>query len=957
MTFLKAMARDLYSRYGDELSGLTVVFPSKRVQLFFSEELAAIIDKPLWAPKYASVEEIFASFSDLEKADDFAMLALLFNVFGRHTNSIETFDKFYFWGETLLEDFNDIDRYLVDVRMLFRNLKAQKNLEGDFSFLSEEQIDYIRRFWESFDPVRHSPLQDKFIEIWDVLPTVYGEFRALLRSRGLAYAGMIQRDTAEKIAARTLPETDERYVFAGFNALSECEASLFSHLRRRERADFYWDCDPYYLDDRNHEAGMFLRANIERFPPPPTFDPQPEFSMHKDIHLVAVPSDVLQAKILPELFRDMSAPFDRTTVVALADESILIPVLHSIPDECADINITLGYALRRTPVYALVELLARLQWSRAEKTRGFHRKDAIAVLRHRYVAAAAGDAAKAALVRVVRGNRAYVGTTIFADNPFLSRVFSPASGCRETTEWLTDVLSQIAVASADEQVMEYVFHVVKALNRLNRAIEDSSLDPGRQVFLALIRDVLGNLKIPFAGEPVKGLQIMNLRETRALDFDNVIILSANEGRLPPSSSSLSYIPYNLRKAYGLPGPEHPEAGAAYNFYRLLQRAKKVRLVYSTKTDESRTGEMSRYLRQLKFESGFDIREYPVTFSVNFGARESIAMEKGEAAKAVLSKYLSGEKALSPSALSSYIACPLHFYFEKIADLRQPEVLSEEVPPNILGNIIHRVMEILYTPMKGRTASAEALKALRDDDAGIDALVDRIFASEFYGTDTLPDDFDENGKLLITRDVMGKYIRGILDYDAAHAGFVPLGFEERTGMIMKAGELSVHLTGIIDRIDRAENSVRIVDYKTGAGRGAGRRMSFDGVDSLFDPNPDRRNKEAFQTFMYALIYGDEKRPAEPLTPALYFVRDCRSPDFNYMLADTSKEERAERRVANFDEYKAEFGERLAQCLQELFDPQIPFRQTEYTDTCLTCPYISVCNISPQRNIDGCRINNL
>jgi hypothetical protein len=949
MTFLKAMARDLYSRYGDEVSSLTVVFPSKRVQLFFSEELATIIDKPLWAPKYASVEEIFASFSTLEKADDFAMLALLFNVFGKYTNSIETFDKFYFWGETLLEDFNDIDRYLVDVRMLFRNLKAQKNLEGDFSFLSEEQIDYIRRFWESFDPVRHSPLQDKFIEIWEVLPTVYGEFRALLRSRGLAYAGMIQRDTAEKIAARTLPETGERYVFAGFNALSECEATLFSHLRRRERADFYWDCDPYYLDDRNHEAGMFLRANIERFPAPPTFDPQPEFSMHKDIHLIAVPSDVLQAKILPELFRDMSAPFDRTTVVALADESILIPVLHSIPDECTDINITLGYALRRTPVYALVELLVRLQWSCAEKTRGFHRRDAIAVLRHRYVAAAAGDAAKTALARIVRSNRAYVGVTMFADNPFLSRVFSPVSRCGETTAWLTDVLAQIALASLNESEAlkrEYVFHVVKALNRLNKAVAESSLEPGRQVFLALIRDVLGNLKIPFAGEPVKGLQIMNLRETRALDFDNVIILSANEGRLPAASPSLSYIPYNLRKAYGLPGPEHPEAGAAYNFYRLLQRAKKVRLVYSTKTDESRTGEMSRYLRQLKFESGFDILEYPVTFSVNFGERESIAMEKGEAAMATLAKYLTGEKALSPSALSAYIACPLQFYFEKIAGLRQPETLSEEVPPNILGNIIHRVMEILYTPMKGKMASEDALKALRRDEAGTDALVDRIFAGEFYGTDTLPDDFDENGKLLITRDVMGKYIRGILDYDAAHAGFVPLGFEERTGTIMNVGEFAVHLTGIIDRIDRTENSIRIVDYKTGAGRGVNRRMSFDGVDSLFDPDPDRRNKEAFQTFMYALMYGDEKRPAEALTPALYFVRDCRSPDFDYMLADTSKEERTERRVTNFDEYRAGFREHLAQCLRELFDPQIPFRQTEYPDTCMTCACLSVCNISPQ-----------
>ena len=946
MTFLKAMARDLHSRYGDDVSTLTLVFPSKRVQLFFAEELASIIDRPVWAPKYVSVEEIFSSFTTLEKADDFAMLTLLFNVFGKHTNSVETFDKFYFWGETLLEDFNDIDRYLVDVRMLFRNLKAQKNLEGDFSFLSEEQIDYIRRFWESFDPVRHSPLQEKFIEIWDVLPIIYGEFRAALRSRGLAYAGMIQRDVAEKIVAGTLPETDERYVFAGFNALSECEATLFSHLRRRDRADFYWDCDPYYLDDKNHEAGMFLRANVERFPAPSTFDPRPEFSMPKDINLVAVPSDVLQAKILPELFRDMSAPFDRSTVVALADESILIPVLHSIPDECTDINITLGYALRRTPVYALVELLVRLQWSCAEKSRGFYRKDAVAVLRHPYVASAAGDSVKTALAHIVNGNRPYVGASAFADNLFLSKVFTPVSGCAETTAWLIDVLTQIAVTSLSDERTTETETTEDIPAQSDDELEESSLEPGRQVFLALIRDILGNLKIPFAGEPVKGLQIMNLRETRALDFDNLIILSANEGRLPAASSSLSYIPYNLRKAYGLPGPEHPEAGAAYNFYRLLQRAKKVRLVYSTKTDESRTGEMSRYLRQLKFESNFDIREYPVTFSVNFGDRESIAVEKGEATMTALAKYISGEKSLSPSALSTYVACPLQFHFERIAGLRQSETMTEDVPPNILGNIIHRVMETLYAPMKGKAASEDAIKALRGDEAGLDALVTKIFADEFYGSDSLPDDFDENGKLLITRDVMGKYVRGILDYDATHAGFVPLGFEERTGTVLRVGDLEVSLTGFIDRIDRTENSIRIVDYKTGAGRGTKQRMSFDGVDSLFDPDPDRRNKEAFQTFMYALMYGEEKRPAEAIVPALYFVRDCRSPDFDYMLADTSKSERSERRVTDFGEYEAEFRERLVQCLRELFDPDIPFRQTEHPYTCQTCTYLSVCNISPQ-----------
>jgi hypothetical protein len=956
MNFLQSVADNLYSTHGDKISSLTLVFPSRRAQLFFSDELASLIDKPVWSPDYMSLEEIVASFTTLKKIDDFSLLTLLYKVYNKHTHSAETFDKFYFWGETLLNDFDDIDKYLVDAKLLFQNLKAQKKFEGDFSFLTEEQIAYIKQFWESFDPKNDSGLQSKFIEIWDVLLPVYTEFKEVLATQNQAYTGMIYRDVVEKIQQGPIPEIKTKYVCIGFNALGECELELFSYLKKLDKAIFFWDYDQYYINDTKQEAGMFLRKNIELFPAPLSFDLKSEFLLDKDIHLIASPSDVLQAKALPKLLETMNAGFDRKTAIILTDESILIPVLHSLPDECTDINITLGYPLLQTPVFALAELLIRLQNSHKDKNSGFYYKDVLAILRHNYINEFAGGEIKGIIDNIVNNNRIYVDDSVLGNNPFLKKIFVPLSSYGELTNYLIDIFADIATvpASDDEQISlrkEYIYYISKSLNKLKKSISEINLEIGKSVFLNLIRDIFRGLKIPFMGEPVKGLQIMNIQETRALDFENLILLSVNEGRLPHEVSKLSYIPYNLRKGYGLPCPEHLEAIAAYNFYRLIQRAKNIRLLYSSKTDENRTGEMSRYLYQLKFETTLNIKEYPVTFNISFGKNERITVEKDETVRQHLMEYTGDNprKTLSPSALSSYIICPLKFYFSKIVKLEADESVVEELPLNLLGNIIHKVMEKLYLPMKNKTVTTEDMDLVCRNTALINSLIDKYFAKEFYKMEILPNNFNENGKLLITRDVIRKYIKGILKYDSKNPKFTPLGFEEKVGINITVDNLNIGLSGIIDRIDKQEKNIRIVDYKTGAGRGHDKRMKFNGIDSLFDSNPEKLNKEAFQTFMYSLMYHENKKTSETITPALYFVHDCYSPHFDYHLIDDSKyipgvDNDENKKVTDFSLYKSEFKESLARKLRELFDFTIPFKQTEFSKSCGSCSFNMICKLN-------------
>ncbi len=655
-SFLDLVAADLYARYGNELSHCCLVFPNRRSRLFFAQSLSKLITKPLWQPNYQSIEEVIEALSGRRTSDTFTLLLELYEVYTRVLQSDEPFDRFYFWGDVMLHDFDLIDKYLINAEALFKNLKAQKELEGDLSFLSEEQIAHIRQFWSSFSP-QESELQHRFITVWEALWPIYSQYRQQLSAKGMAYEGMLYREAA----TAPLPEKlhCERFVFIGFNALNECEKALFRQLKQLGKADFYWDYDIYYLNNKQQEAGSFLRRNIAEFPSPLPAEGFANFQQAKEIHIIAAPSDAVQAKLTPQLMRDMEAPADRRTAVVLADEQLLIPTLHALPAVANDINVTMGYPLRQTPVYALIELLLRLH--RKAKTTNqhtrFYYQDVLPLLQHPYIKAISNNASQRYADDMVKNNKVYVSPEDFSGDPSLSAIFTPAGDHTELYQRLSTLLDNIAAAPPDSEnekmVRAYVLHCSRQLNKLKKAIDESNVSLSLQVFSNMLYKLFAHESIPFTGEPLSGLQVLGILETRNLDFENVILLSANEGVLPQSFNVPSFIPYNLRRGFGLPAIEQHEAVFAYYFYRLLQRAQKITLVYNTKTDEARTGEASRYLAQLLMESGHTVRESSVSFHINIQEPAPITVQKDEAVMRELYKYIveSGELIASSLAMT------------------------------------------------------------------------------------------------------------------------------------------------------------------------------------------------------------------------------------------------------------------------------------------------------------------
>ncbi|MCL2098109.1 MAG: PD-(D/E)XK nuclease family protein [Bacteroidales bacterium] len=958
-SFLDIVAADLYARYGNRLSSCCLVFPNRRSRLFFAKSLSLLIDKPLWQAKYSAIEEIIEEFSGQQKADAFVLLLELYEVYKQNLQRQEPFDRFYFWGEVMLHDFDLVDKYLINAEKLFCNLKAQKELEGDFSFLSEEQIAHIRQFWSNFNPDQSS-LQKEFLTIWEKLWPVYRQFREQLQSKGMAYEGMIYREVAES----ELPDNlhSETYIFIGFNALNECEKKLFKKLKAIGKAEFYWDYDNYYLNDKQQEAGLFLRQNVADFPSHLTAEQFSNFTAEKNIKVVAAPSDAIQAKLVPQLLKEMEAPADNRTAVVLADEQLLIPTLHALPAAASEINVTMGYPLRQTPIYALTTLLMEAHRKAKVGVSGvrYYHRDVLAVLYHPYIKAAAGQAAETLANEIIKKNKVYAAANDFSNHAFLSAIFTPAATYGELHQRLVCLFEQIALvplADENEQMMHaYLLHCNRQLNKLKKALDESGIHLSLAVYSNMLYKLLSNESIPFIGEPLSGLQVLGVLETRNLDFEHLVMLSANEGIIPRSFNAPSFIPYNLRRGFGLPTIEQHEAVYAYYFYRLLQRAKKITLVYNTKTDELRSGEASRYIMQLKAESGHQVQESSVSLHIGLHTADPIIITKDEKVLQELHKYLVEENSqfstlnsqfstlnsqlsilnyLTPSAVNAYLACSLRFYFRYIARLKPPEEMLEDVDGLLLGNLLHRTMENLYNTAENKLITADWLKALSKNNELIKNSLNKALADEYYHKDSLPAEADEDGKLVLLREVVEKYIRQIIRYDTAQAPFTLEGTELRIlcRFPFKSGEETkqVHLGGIIDRLDRQGKRLSVVDYKTGKVNN-----EFKSIEALFGADAKQHNPAVLQIMLYSILLKQQE-PERDVTPKLYFMRELYK-DSDFLVTDKITKES----ITEITPCMESFTAALSAVLSEIFNPQQPFVQTSDADTCTMCDYRKICN---------------
>ncbi|MDR1680688.1 MAG: PD-(D/E)XK nuclease family protein [Prevotellaceae bacterium] len=950
MDFLAAVTTDLYARYGEKISDLYLVFPNKRAHLFFSNSLARIIDKPLWQPVYKNIEELIGEAAPWQVADNYSLLVELYTVYCTERKTGEPFDHFYSWGEALLQDFDQIDKYLVDASALFRNLRESKALEGDFAFLTPEQIACIRQFWSHFSATNDSALQRRFVALWETLYPIYQSFRKTLMAGNRAYEGMIYRHVAETITAGQANEWfPHHYVFIGFNALNECEKTLFRFLQTRQKADFYWDYDAYYLNDKQQEAGLFLRENVKNFPSPlfdPTLSP---FAEAKKITIIAAPSNIAQAKAVPQLLDELAAAPDERTAVVLADKQLLIPVLHALPAVGRQMNISMGYPLRQTAIYSLIDLLLSLFGSRPAKTStaGYYYKDILALLAHSYIKQLENSVINEISNKLVYYNNIYVSNSFFSDYQLFYDLLKPVANYREIADrllFLMDHLSgNAALTNNDPFLRGYIQHIVRILNKLTDALQKSALEVSVNLYIKLLRTILQQESIPFTGEPLAGIQVLGLFETLAIDFDNVVILSANEGVLPHTTHAVSFIPRNLRYGFGLPVPEQQEAILAYYFYRLLQRAKQVTAVYSTKNDGIRTGEASRYLWQLKLESGHPITEKTLAFDIEIPDTEPIIVEKTDTMLHALSAYYDAGRsdapkertgALSPTAINTYLACPLQFYFRYVAHIKEPDEVSEQVDARLFGTLLHKSMELIYEPLLGCEITEALLNRWYNDLNFIQKNVQQAIAVEFYKSDALPPDFWENGDLMIAYDIICQYVGQLLAMDKKQAPFVPERLEweayQAFAFTVNGRPYNIRVGGVIDRLQSRGEKSYIVDYKTGKPDN-----EFESLADLFGDNRTKRHDGILQILLYSLILQNDKK--QKVTPLLYFLRESHSETVDAAIYDKSTKDK----VYDIAAYAEELQTLLLNKLSELFDATNPFVQTKDADTCTYCPYAPVC----------------
>ena len=1054
-SFLEEVSRQLLDKHQGHLAELTVVFPNRRAGLFFREILSRNIHQPGWSPRLLTFPEFITELSDLRPPDQLTLIFMLYQIYQRESGTKEPFDRFYFWGELLLEDFNEIDKSLVRADDLFANLRDLKVLDAGYDYLTQEQRALVARFWQGFNGPADQPLsppKQAFLTFWNVLNRVYEGFRAHLQERGLGYEGMMTRAVAESLGQLATDNPFSRVAFVGFNAFYAAEEQVVRWFVRQTGADAFWDVDAHYLNDPVQEAGQFFRRYRKRLDLAATLpDPLPQHfyaNGPRDIQIVGVPLEVGQAKLVGNVLQELIDQGDfvpERTAIVLPDQNLLFPVLHALPAAIRRVNVTMGYPLRNTSLYSLVEQLLRLQEGKrlrssaqsAQPAYEFHHTAVLAILRHPYVNPIDHAAMQLLIRRIEDENRIYLRPEELHRTPFLQRLFQPVDAVPETFTYLLRLLKDLhdhittdtpphpennppsniqhpasnihpenspspnpqpptfneseshpatshqplatsiqppatpedhPVSSIQHPIdseshpdpdlvlpvleKELIYHLYIHVNRLKALSEENQFQFQQITFLKLFRQLMQSLRLPFTGEPLRGLQIMGVLETRNLDFDHVLILSANEGTYPPREVGHSFVPGNLRRGFGLPTPDQQDAIYAYTFYRLLHRARQVYLIHNTEDTPALSGEMSRFLYQLLYESepqGDDAYRYPdargafriqrrtLSAPVRTIPLAPITIEKDDPVMERLHVYTeAGPSGLTPSALNTYLDCRLKFYYKYVAGLQESEGVQDDVDPAVFGNVLHKAMERVYqrhVEQTGQTlVTAEAIKGFKSKP--LDRAVQEGFQEHFRGR--ADEELTLEGRNLIAYDIVHKMARQILKMDAQYAPFEIVSLERETDegyarlLSVSDASVTVRLKGIIDRVDRKGDTVRVLDYKTGRDE-----KKINSIASLFDRDDKRRNKAAMQAMLYAFLYEPRATPDEKITPGLVNAKELFAEHFDPRLI------LGKHPIDDYQPYAAEFTQALTGLLSELYDPAVPFTQTEDLKKCDYCPFVRLC----------------
>lgn len=943
-TFLASVAQDLLQRFGNDMTNVTVVFPNKRARLFLNEELLLRTSSPMWAPRYATIGELFDLVVGDEVMEPIPAICRLYHIYKEAMGAkAESLDMFWGWGEILMQDFEDIDKHMVDADALFLNALELNRMES-LDFLTDDQRAALEHFFGTLASENKTRIQERFAELWTIMPRLYHGIRENMPEGVMPYRGALERKAVENIALLVEQDEERTYCFVGFNMLSETEKKLMSYLHGSGKALFYWDYDVMYHGKRDFEAGDFIRENLLRFPNALAgWDIYNNFAKKTDVTFISTSTDSIATRYIPEWLDGHLTATERETALVLCDEQQLQTVLHAIPDDeskaCTprDVNITMGYTLTGTPVFSLVMALIALQtdgWD--EKRKRFRLSFLKTVNLHPYC----GHLDDALW------NRRIDTTDASALVEYLDAVVTTLAGKAGEDSGFDDVL-----------MLESIYLMHKSLRQFLDVVTDAEYPLHMQpaTLRRLLRRVLGTRSIPFRGEPAQGLQVMGVLETRCLDFRNILMLNVGEGFLPKSSMDNSMIPFTLRVGFGLTTIRHRVAVFAYYFYRLIQRAEHITCIYNENSSGNVRHEMSRFLRQLQAETDLPIRYLRLEASQDSVLTALDEIPKNEDILRLLHerhdlRVNASARPLSPSAINRYLDCKMKFYLSSVCGMRMEQDPDDGIDARMMGNIFHNAAEQIYKEMMshagGKTLTREQISAYtKDRGERLQHIIDEQFVIEANVTEF-------RGENILIREVIERYLLNLLRWDAKHA---PITIEEMESDVsmpidVRVGDDTVTILtgGRVDRMDTLCDSEgrrqwRILDYKTGAHQNVVNRL-----ENIFQAGSMHAGYY-LQTFLYALAARHMGKTGLPIRPVLFYPAHAGREDYDPTMRIGSGDGYGTDDsglpcgpVTDISPYGEAFMDGLAEVIAEIFSPDVPFSKTPCTEACKYCDYRTLCN---------------
>ncbi len=947
--FLKYIAKHIYDHYQNDTEQLCIVLPNKRGALYLKKHLATTFNKTIWLPTIISAEDLVAQLSGLQQADSIDLICDLYtaycNILGAKA---EPFDTFVKWGSMMLQDFNECDRHLVDTKNLYQNLKEIKEIES-WSLSADNLTD----------------TQQDYCDFMHQMGDIYELFAKTLIQKKQAYQGLMYREAVNNYKQSAYIQQFKKIVFCGFNALNKAEILIFSDLIKQQKAEIIWDTDKYYMDNEAFEAGLFLRKNFK-------VDSLNSKTLvgnyfkesSKQINIVAVPKQIGQSQVVfNQLTQWIKEGKSLTnTAIVLADESLLFPVLHQLPNEVEHVNITMEYPIRLSPIYDLIDNLIQLQVSiQKNNSKNYYYLDVFKLLQNSlfktyYSSFNPEISSQQVIQQIIDRNYVWINTSTLEqlfgkDYTIIKSLFAYWEVSSNGIACIFDILkhintSETIASQLSSAEKEYIHIFTTYFNRLQSVITSYDFLNSLHTLKSLFKQIIGTASVPFIGEPLRGLQIMGVLETRTLDFENIIILGVNEGVLPSGKTTNSFIPNDLKRHHDMPLYGDKDAIYAYHFYRLLQRATNITLTYNTETSVLGSSEKSRFLTQLQFELSKYNTAISITENMLSGntlpasKKNTISITKTEQSlQPILHKLITDDdySGLSPSALITYKDCGLKFFYRYGAGIKETEEVEENAEANTFGTILHKALELLYKPFIGRVVTENDIKLAITK---IEEMITIAFSEHFSKKESLL------GKNYLQQKVLKEYVNKQLlaDLKLVHStpktndylSIVDLEKKLKATITVTINNVptTVFINGSADRIDKLGNAYRIIDYKSSVK--ASDKFKFANFDSLFN---DSDYNKLLQLFMYAwLVVKNNIASPETLVPCIIpFKAHSEKP---VMIFTDDKKPLP---FIFTQELLNDFESHLVIEIEHIISQQTKFTQTENEDNCMYCAYADICNV--------------